>query len=91
MAAIKWTRADRLRVRSVMKLLYKKLGWQGIADRLELEADGSRGTVEAWSRRGRVPVAHVTALCKLVEAELPDTPVTPSMLNPQARHLEKAV
>lgn len=90
MAVIKWTKADKIRVRTVLKRLAKAAGgWQGIADKLEMKAKSSRATVESWSRRGRVSLIHVHAICKLAAEHDPDIKVSPSGLNPQAKLLEK--
>lgn len=89
MAASKWTRADKLRVRSILKRLRQKVGgWQGIADQLQMESDSSRATVHAWYQRGRVPLPHVQGVIRLVSEHDPETKITPSGLNPSARYLE---
>ena len=50
-------------------------------------ADSSRATVQAWHRRGRVPVAQLQQVLTLAAAA--EVACTAAELSPQARHLEK--
>jgi hypothetical protein len=82
----RWTKTDEKRVRFILKRIADDLGgWQGFADRLGMKADSARATVEAWSRRGRVPVAQISAVLKLAAGSGIDA--TAAELHPDARSL----
>ena len=86
-AEIKWSRRDKKRAQEVLKQLSEHHGgWQGLADALGMQADSSRATVQAWHRRGRVPVPQLQPILNLARAA--DVKCTLAELSPQARHLE---
>ena len=85
---LKWSRRDKKRAQEVLKQLSEHHGgWQGLADALGMQADSSRATVQAWHRRGRVPVAQLQQVLTLAGAA--EVQCTAAELSPQARHLEK--
>jgi hypothetical protein len=84
---LKWTRLDKKHARAVLKQLADHLGgWQAMADAMDMTADSSRATVQAWHGRGRVPVAQLPAVIKLLRDA--GIECTASELSPQARQLE---
>lgn len=68
MAGMKWTKADKERVRGFIRAVAATVegGQAGIARELNIE---KRATVNHWLRRGRVPVDHVPGLLKLAPPE----------------------
>ena len=85
---LKWSRRDKKRAQEVLKQLAERLGgWQALADSLGMQADSSRATVQAWHRRGRVPVTQLQQVLTLAGAA--EVQCTAAELSPQARHLEK--
>lgn len=89
MIAIRWTRKDRLRAKQLLKDLAEKVnGWQGIADALGMVADGSRGTVQQWHKRGRVSLAYAAAVRDLAKTHGIECSL--AELNPQAKLVETA-
>lgn len=88
MAALKWSRRDKRRAQEILKQLADHYGgWQSLADELGMSADGSRGTVQAWHRRGRVSLAQIQSVREL--AHRAGISCTLAELSPQAKHLEK--
>ena len=85
---LKWSRRDKKRAQEVLKQLSDHHGgWQALADALGMQAESSRATVQAWHRRGRVPVAQLQQVLTLAAAA--EVACTAAELSPQARHLEK--
>lgn len=85
---LKWSRRDKKRAQEVLKQLSDHHGgWQALADALGMQAESSRATVQAWHRRGRVPVTQLQQVLALAAAA--DITCTAAELSPQARHLEK--
>lgn len=85
---LKWSRRDKKRAQEVLKQLSDHHGgWQALADALGMQAESSRATVQAWHRRGRVPVPQLQQVLTLAAAA--EVACTAAELSPQARHLEK--
>lgn len=83
-----WTRRDKRRAQEILKKVSDHYGgWQGIADKLGLSAEGSRATVQAWHRRGRVSLAQIHPVREL--ARKAGIPCTLTELSPQAKHMER--
>lgn len=87
MAGIKWSRGDKAKAKALLKSIADKVGgWQALADELGMTSDGSRGTVQAWHRRGRVSLEYVAAVRNLASKHNLECAL--GALNPQAKHLE---
>lgn len=88
MKTLKWSRLDKKRAQAILKQVAEHYGgWQGLADALEMDSDSSRQTVQAWHRRGRVPLVWVQPLRTLAAKHA--IPCTLGDLSPQAKHMEK--
>lgn len=84
---IKWSRKDRASAQKLIKAIADKAGgWQSLADKLGMEADSSRATVQAWHRRGRVSLEYAAPV-RNIAREL-EIPCELGELNPQAKHVE---
>lgn len=84
---IKWSRKDRASAQKLIKRIADAAGgWQSLADKLGMEADSSRATVQAWHRRGRVALVYAAPIQKIAAEH--EIPCELGELNPQAKHME---